>query len=73
MKHDTPVGTLDFRPLRIATSTTGCRHRAVPEQTILRALAPVADVPVLGEVSAVRLNADPTLGPGEVAHDDPAE
>ncbi len=39
VEHDTLVGTLDFGPVRIATGTMGYKHRAVPEQTILRALA----------------------------------
>ena len=39
VEHDTLVGTLDFGPVRIATGTMGYKHRVVPEQTILHALA----------------------------------
>jgi acetoacetate decarboxylase len=39
VERDTLVGTLDFGPSRVALGTMGYKHKAVPQEAIMRALA----------------------------------
>lgn len=38
VEHDTLLGTLDYGPVRIATGSMGYKHRAMDDETVLRAL-----------------------------------
>lgn len=38
VEHDTLLGTLDYGPVRVATGSMGYKHRAMDDETVLRAL-----------------------------------